>query len=329
MTTCHNHFGITWGLQGWTRGMAPAEAICRHAADGIPALEIMYDEYFVDRTDAEIAAWRDAADECGIIMQSVHLPFDHSIDIAHVDEAVRSSSVETLAKSIRRTGAVGISVGVVHPGRCCEKNGPIERVRDQQSRSLETLLSVAEEAGVKIGLENMLPDHPGETGLDMARTLSRFDTPWLGAILDTGHAHVAGGFEAMLDALADRLIGFHLADNCADNDWHFQPGYGNVPWAAFFDRFQSLGFTDPVVVEAKRWADGSAERTLLEMDALANTHLGGADARPNLIPPPAWHGPNVPERFQTTGRVRCPTCTRMVVFYEDRASCGCGEFPLA
>lgn len=323
---CQNHSGITWALQGRAFGGDLAEAVRDYAAEGVPALEVMYHEYFVDRTDAEIASFRAAADEGGIVLRSVHLPFDHSIDVAHVDEAIRRSSADALAKSIRRVGEIGIPVGVIHPGRCCEKNGPIERVNDQQARSLDELLRVAERSGVRIGLENMLPDHPGATAEDMARTLNRFDTPWLGAILDTGHAHVAGGFQAMLDALADRIIGFHLADNCADRDWHFQPGYGNVPWAAFFEWFKTLNYTDPVLVEAHRWADGSAQRTLLELDALANTHVGGSGCHPNLIPPPGWLSPGVPDRFQSTGRVRCPACTRLVVFDEDQASCGCGSF---
>jgi sugar phosphate isomerase/epimerase len=324
-----NRFDITWGLQGPAYGKDLAEAISEYAAEGIPALEIMYAEYFVDRTDAEITAFRRAADEGGIALQSVHLPFDYSIDIAHVDEAVRSSSVQTLARSIRRVGAVGIGVGVIHPGRCCQKNGPITLILDQQTRSLDELLGVAEASGVRIGLENMLPDHPGDSAEDMARVLAAFDTPWLGAVLDTGHAHVCGDFEAMLDAIDDRVIGFHLADNCADRDWHFQPGYGNVPWATFFEWFESLNVTSPIIVEAQRWANGSAQRTLLELDALANTHLGGRNCYPNLTPPPAWLGPDAPDRFQTTGRLRCPTCTRLVVFYEDRASCACGESMLA
>ncbi len=322
---CQNHFGITWALQGWTQGMAPAEAVRRHAADGVPALELMYDECFVDRTDAEIDAVRQAADETGIVLQSVHLPFDRSIDVAHIDEAVRRSSVERLTRSIRRTGRIGIRVGVIHPGRCCEKNGPVDRICDQQSRSLDELLPVAEQSGVRIGLENMLPDHPGASAEDMARALDRFDTPWLGAILDTGHAHVCGCFETMLDAVADRIIGFHLADNCADIDWHFQPGYGNVPWARFFEWFKTLDFAAPILIEAKRWANGSARQTLLEMDALANTHLGGPESWPNLLPPLGWLGPQAPDRFRTTGRLRCPTCTRLVVFHGDRASCGCGD----
>jgi sugar phosphate isomerase/epimerase len=108
--------------------------------------------------------------------------------------------------------------------------------REAAWRSLDDLLLLAEEAGVRLGVETRadLIDLPNFA--EMGQVLDRFDSEALGYWHDTGHAQrqatlVALAPSAWLDAFGDRLVGCHLHD-CAGLDDHLAPGTGAVDFAA-------------------------------------------------------------------------------------------------
>lgn len=102
--------------------------------------------------------------------------------------------------------------------------------------ALERLLPVAERLGVPIVLEN------GEWCFSMPNLseaealLEKFESPFLGLWLDTGHATIQErlGFDSLLawaQLAPERLFGLHYHDVDGLRD-HLIPGNGSIDWAA-------------------------------------------------------------------------------------------------
>jgi len=330
-----NRFGIVWALPcpGWRRPLL--ERVQMAIEQGIPALELGED-FLTDRDEPELERVRREAEAAGLILRSVHFPFGRQHDIASLDQADRSQTVEWFKRLLGRTACLGVPVAVLHPFVRGSDSGPLALFVDSLRRSLEALLPEAERLGVTIGLENMLPKGYSALPAEWDPWLDEFDSPALGTIFDTGHAHIAGCFDAMFERLKPRLVGFHLADNTGEYDWHFQCGYGTVPWDHFFTPFAELDWDHPILCEARPWAGADAGRVLLELDALANTYWpDGASGQaeggpfPTLRPPQGFFAQTVLGPLVRADRLQCPRCTRLIVFFEDHFCCGCGEFPLA
>lgn len=97
---------------------------------------------------------------------------------------------------------------------------------------LETALALAERLDLRLGLETGAHclELPGPEG--MRRLLERFDTPALGAWLDTGHVALQAelgrpGFAAWFDAVGPRWVGAHYHDALGLRD-HLPPGRGRL-----------------------------------------------------------------------------------------------------
>jgi sugar phosphate isomerase/epimerase len=139
--------------------------------------------------------------------------------------------------------------------------------------SLEDLLPVAEQLGVRLGLENMLPHHVGSDVQELRQVVEEMQSPWLKVCFDSGHAHVADGVREGLEALQDLVVTFHLADNDGTRDMHLQPPYGTIPWDDFCSVFRAMDFQSPIVVEAKPWQGDGYGQLCREVSALLEGNL--------------------------------------------------------
>ena len=164
---------------------------------------------------------------------------------------------------MKRAALVGASIGIQHPtttGYDVAKEG-LERYLGHIGQSLEALLPTAEKLGFTIAVENMLPRDGGRfcSLPEHFRCLSeKFDSPHLGFCLDTGHALVALADNAptMQDAMGDRLVAYHLADNAGDRDSHLAPGHGRVDWRTLFRQAAAADYRGTMCIETPPWAAG-------------------------------------------------------------------------
>jgi sugar phosphate isomerase/epimerase len=109
---------------------------------------------------------------------------------------------------------------------------------EQSSEMLERLSVVAAQHGVKLGIENRqaLEEIPLDNDLQML--LLEFNRPTVGYWHDFGHAQIKEnlGFldhRAHLEAMAPRLLGFHVHDVVFPGRDHAAPGSGMIDFAAF------------------------------------------------------------------------------------------------
>ncbi len=112
-----------------------------------------------------------------------------------------------------------------------------ERNMEYACQMLERIATLAEQHGVKLGIENRqaLEEIPLDSDFDLF--LMNFNRPCIGYWHDCGHAQIKQhlGFidhRLHLKAMESRLIGFHIHDVDYPGRDHRQPGTGSVDFGA-------------------------------------------------------------------------------------------------
>jgi len=249
----------------------PQETIPQLQAEGVRAIEAGY-HFFVTYPESVVDKNARLFEQAGIRIWSVHAPFGDSYDLSHLDEPTRRRAVEYHKYVLERTALANTSVLIIHPGANA-RGAKTDQMIPLLLNSLEELLPTAERVGVQLGLENMLPDHPGCDFEELRQVVERIGSKWLGVCFDTGHAHVAGGVKEGMEVLKRFIITFHLADNDGTRDTHLQPPYGTILWDEFLGIFRTMGFQDPIVVEARPWQGRRYRQLRDEVTALLEGKL--------------------------------------------------------
>lgn len=112
-----------------------------------------------------------------------------------------------------------------------------ERYVQCSNEMLDRLASIAEERGVKLGVENRqsVTEIPLDADLDLL--LREFDRPGIGYWHDCGHAQIKENLglidhRAHLETMSPRLVGFHVHDVAFPGHDHCAPGTGTINYAA-------------------------------------------------------------------------------------------------
>jgi len=257
----------TWGAPVLPK---PEETIPQLRAEGVTAIEAA-PRFFVTYPESRVERNSRLFTQAGIRIWSVHAPFGDSHNLSHL-EPTRRRAVEYHKYVLKRIALAGASIAVIHPGANAGKE-EIPRMIPLLLDSLEELLPVAERLGVRLGLENMLPHHPGADFRELRQVVEEIGSRWLGVCFDTGHAHVSGQVKEGMEVLKDLIITFHLADNDGTRDMHLQPPYGTIPWDDFLSVFQTMDFQSPIVVEARCWQGDGRGQLIREVTALMEGKL--------------------------------------------------------
>ena len=268
----------TWGTPVLPE---PEKRIPQLKAEGVTAIEAGY-HFFITYPESVVQRNAQLLRQAGIQLWSVHAPFGGPHSLSHLDESTRRRAVEYHKYVLERIALAGASadvasltsspIAIIHPGANA-KDEEIPRMISLLLDSLEELLPVAERLGVQLGLENMLPHHPGADFQELRQMVEKMESEWLGVCFDTGHAHVASGVKEGMETLRDLIITFHLADNDSTRNMHLQPPYGTIPWDDFLSVFRTMDFQSPIVVEARPWQGDGYGQLRREVAALLEGKL--------------------------------------------------------
>jgi sugar phosphate isomerase/epimerase len=219
--------------------------------------------------------WRPLADEIRAALAGhrgrlgLHGPF-FGFTIAAMDSEVRGIVRKRMQQGLDICVHLGATQMVVHspyttwdhynlPRDPAGDAKLVERAHDTMAAAVKR----AEALGVEIVIEN-IEDIDPLARVALARS---FGSPNVKVSLDTGHANYAHGVtgappvDYFVKAAGDMLAHVHVQDTDGYADRHWNPGDGNIRWAAVF----------------RAIAEGGAKpRLLLEVDDVASSR-GGAD----------------------------------------------------
>jgi len=196
-----------------------------------------------------IPALRKAADETGMLFQSLHAPFGHMADLWKGGEHLQDA-VDELTGCLRDCHDNGVGIMVAHAFIGFEDHTPTE-----MGLSLtEPIVREAENLGVQIAFENT----EGEEYL--AALMEHFrGSKHVGFCLDTGHEICYNYSKDMLSLYGDRLIATHLNDNLGIRDFsgqitwiddlHLLPFDGVADWHGIAARLNHHHFSGPLTFE--------------------------------------------------------------------------------
>ena len=192
---------------------------------------------------------RRAADEEGMIFQSVHAPFT-AINALWKPMPNTEEAVQEQIECIRAAADVNVPLVVMHPFIGFTEHEPTRFGLDNFSR----VVGEAKRLGVKSAIENT----EGEEYL--AALMAHFrDEPAVGFCWDSGHEMCYNHSKDMLALYGDRLLGTHLNDNLGVRDFggeitwlddlHLLPFDGVADWQDIARRLNACGFDGVLTFE--------------------------------------------------------------------------------
>ena len=185
-------------------------------------------------------------------MGTVHAPMRENV-LGAPEESWRREKMDVMTEYLHFAAVIEAKGMVIHPVPNPifvpnpERSELWQIITDATRRSLDELVPVAQEVGVRMLLEN-LPYHCNYPFLHMSelRTLvDPYPEDAVGLVVDTGHAWTSGDDPASeIRTAGSRLWGTHLQDVDGQDpqDNHWIPGHGGLNWEEIRAALDTVGY---------------------------------------------------------------------------------------
>lgn len=251
-----------------------------YAANKIDYMEISCESSLYDSLDFPLL--RSWADECGVVIRSLHLPYYPSnvYDISSLDEQIRRRSIDSHALLIERAAKSGINLFIIHPSyepiEISERAAKLEKAK----LSLVELADICDRFGVTLAVEDLPRTCLGNCSDEL---LYLVEDKRLKVCFDTNHLLGENIVDFIL-AVGDRFISTHVSDYDRINERHWLPGEGITDWMELIATLDKVGYSGPLLYEVHFKAPTTIirERDLTCKDIRANfdTLISGATPVP-------------------------------------------------
>jgi len=197
--------------------------------------------------------WKDSLakqlQETGIKI-SLHPP-TISMDLSCDSTELRLFGIREHHKAIQLAAQLKAEHVVIHPGFCCENPDCRTQALERSLDSLERLLKIAREAGVKLAVENIGSRQYGDYTLEeYCQFLDHFSPSEVVALVDVGHAFLnRWSFPALVEKLGSRLHCLHLHDNNGIKDQHLPIGEGDLLWKEIWNSLSQAPAIQSLILE--------------------------------------------------------------------------------
>lgn len=200
---------------------------------------------------ADIAAYKKAARETGMLYQSLHAPFNRAADFWKGDQAASAAAVTELKHCLAACASNEIPLMVAHAFIGFEDHQPT----DAGVHRFGEVVVEAERLGVKIAFENT----EGEEYL--AALMNAFHgCRHVGFCWDTGHEQCYNRGRNLMSLYGEKILSTHLNDNLGIRDFHgdrifwtddlhLLPFDGICDWHAIAAELAKYHFTDTLTFE--------------------------------------------------------------------------------
>lgn len=243
-------FGIN--TYSYTLDRSALDCVNHLADQGYRGVELMMYPGHLWPTETDTAgrrAIRQACDRRGVRVISINMP-NIDLNIAGASPEMREYSLGLLSQFVRIAGDVGAASVVVGPGKANPLFAPPrQELMDRFFAALDRLFPIAEEAGVRILVENM-PFAFLPSAADLVAALDQYGNERIGIIYDVANGHFIGESPVEgLRAVKDRLGLVHFSDTGRSVYKHDPIGMGDVPFASVPPVLQEIGYAEMPVLE--------------------------------------------------------------------------------
>lgn len=216
-----------------------------YASAGIATIEISNCTNGYDAID--FCNIKSLADEYGIMLNSLHLPFKmHNGRTYDISAPVLcAEAIEGHKRLIERGTEIGVKIFVLHPNRgtpTAERDVCMEICK----QSLSELVEYADEHGAVIALENMTHDCLGNTIAEFEELV--LSNPKTGVCFDTNHLLHESPRE-FIRRVGKRIVTMHVSDCNLEVEQHKMPGEEKVNFHEILEALGEVGYTGPWLYE--------------------------------------------------------------------------------
>jgi len=250
-----------WSLPGGLDGTLPAEAALDMARKhGFEAIELCIGEtgaLGLDTTEPRCREILAYAAKVGIEVASTASGLYWSYALGSDAPEDRARAGSALTQMIQITGWLGARTLLTIPGAVdifFLPDSPVNSYDSVWERSVEGLARVlpsAENAGVRLGIENVWNKFL-LSPLEMARFIDGFGSPAVGAYVDVANVLPFGYPEQWLRILGPRVAGIHFKDYrkaVGTAEGFVDLLEGDVNWPAVLAAIKEIGYSGPVAAE--------------------------------------------------------------------------------
>lgn len=202
---------------------------------------------------ANVKKW---ADEAGIKIWSVHMPYGKKIDLSMTDEDERKGVAGLHKKLLEYCSVLDPEIILFHPSYLPERHKREEH-KDQLVKSVRELNPLVKRMKATMVIENMLGyklvrDEKRENPLfrsveEAVELMNRMPRSVYSAI-DMNHIKDP---EQLIDSMGRRLRSVHIADGNGEKECHYLPcsGEGQNDWVAILRALDRAGYKGPFMFE--------------------------------------------------------------------------------
>ena len=198
-----------------------------------------------------------AANDAGIKIWSIHMPFSEEMDLSTIDEEDRKKVVEGHKKLLEYLKILKPKIILFHPSYYLDPPNQRDMRKSQMIKSAIELDEAVRAIGAEMVLENMLGPElmSGSRERPLMRTVqetmelfNRLPKTIYSAI-DMNHIKNP---EVLVRAMGKRLKSVHIADGTGKAENHFFPcsGEGQNNWIEILRALDEVGYTGPFMFES-------------------------------------------------------------------------------
>lgn len=187
--------------------------------------------------------------DAGLVVESLNLP-SLDLNMASASPQMREYSIGIYERLVRIAQIIGAEAIIVVTGRVNPLISPPRAdLEGWFAESFEKVLRVAEDAGIRLWLEN-IPIGVFPAARQLADFAKRYPSPQVDICYDIANAHfVRENVATGLHAIGNRLGIVHLSDTGHDRWRHDPVGEGSCDFAAFARALREIGYAGTSMLE--------------------------------------------------------------------------------
>ena len=250
------------------------------AGHGFDAVELFATRAHFDYHDeAAIGRLAEWLSDTRLELHSLHAPIVEAIRAgrwvgsfsnASGDEKRRGAAIAETRAALELARRVPYRFLVVHLGMPSgEQLPPGDNQPDAARRSLEAIVPLAAEVGVRVAVE-VIPNPLSSAGALVRMIEEQLEEIDVGICLDYGHAHLTGDLGDQIETISGHLWTTHVHDNGGRRDDHLVPFAGTIDWDAAIMGTQKIGYDGMLMFEV---ADTGTPLDVLQRSAKARERL--------------------------------------------------------
>lgn len=209
----------------------------------------------------------DARDETGLVIHGVSGGAHWAKPLSDPDPAVVAEGVAAIKQEFLDVKAYGGDTVLVVPAVVTKKVS-YQEAWDRSQEQIRGLIPFAEEAGVKIAIEEVWNKFL-LSPLEFARYIDEFESPTVGAYFDVGNVVEFGFPEEWIRTLGKRILKIHIKEYAKPKRFDYKLGDGGeIDWPAVKQALVDVGYDGWITAELGIPDLAEAKDVVARMDKL-------------------------------------------------------------